>query len=55
MCVVLPCQLAQSHHFFVGNIADVNLERNEIKSHIIREKDSIFNIFKANLTFINKP
>lgn len=24
---LLPCQLAQSHHFFVGNIPDVNLER----------------------------
>lgn len=36
MCV-LPCQLAQSHHFFVGNIPDVNLERDgsqrEQRSH----------------------
>ncbi len=27
VCGALPRQLAQSHHFFVGNIPDVNLER----------------------------
>lgn len=31
VCTVLPCQFAQSHHFFVWDIPDVNLQWDDIQ------------------------